>query len=146
QSSRSCSWISSTAPTAGSSPGSARTPAAATPATIISHVTALALIGVRSNSRVTYGESRRMYSLPAQCSPLSRSKIDAGCVAARSSAIVGIEELPDRPPDIGLVERQVLEDREAIRARARRRRHRLHELLLGQPEVARRARQAVAGE
>jgi hypothetical protein len=40
----------------------------------------------------------------------------------------------------------VLEDREAVRPRAGRRDHCRHELLLGQPEIARRARQAVPAQ
>ena len=41
-------------------PGSVNTPAAASPTTIISQVTALGLMRVRSSGRVTYGETRRM--------------------------------------------------------------------------------------
>src|SRR5918992_2949363 len=146
QSSRICSWMSRKAATAGHTPGSTSTPAAARPATIINHVTPFGVIRVGSSSRVRYGEARRMYSRPAQCSPLLRSKIEAGWVAARSSAIVGIEESRDGAPHAGLVQRQVLEDGEAIRTRARGPHHRLPELLLRQPEVARRAGQTVSAQ
>ena len=60
QSSSSWSWISTTAPTAGSSPGSVSSPAAARPVAIISHVTAFGVSRVRASSRVRYGDRRRM--------------------------------------------------------------------------------------
>src|SRR5918997_3472183 len=115
QSSRSWTWISTTAPIAGASPGSVSTPAAATPTRIISQVMPFGEIPVGRSSRVQYGEKRRMYSFPAQCSPLLRSKIDAGCVAARSSATEGLDVRVDTPPDLPLVEVEVLEDGVAIR-------------------------------
>src|SRR3954453_10684267 len=143
QSSRICSWIRSTAKSGPQSPGRVSAAAASTPTTSISHVIALGVIRVGTTARVRYGETRRTYRRPAQCSPLLRSKIEAGCVAARSSAIVGIEELPDGPLHVGLAEREVLEDGEAIRARARGGDDGLHELLLGEPQITRRAGEAV---
>src|SRR5215217_1406758 len=92
---------------------------------------------------VRYGEKRRTYSRPAQCSPLLRANSDAGCVAARSSAIEGVEEGADTLAHPPLVERQVLEHRVAVRPRPRRVQDRLDELRLRQPQVARQAREPV---
>jgi hypothetical protein len=52
QSSRICSWIASTAPTAGHTPGSVSSAAAASPTRIISQVTPLGEIEVRRRARV----------------------------------------------------------------------------------------------
>ena len=60
QSSSIWSWISATAPAAGTTPGRLTRNAAARPATSVAQVTAVALIRVGRIARVTYGESRRM--------------------------------------------------------------------------------------
>src|SRR3954470_8032559 len=144
QSSSSWSWISSTAPIAGSRPGTESTPAAATPTRIISAVTVFGLSPARSSHRVRCGETRRMYSRPPQCSPLLRAKMLGGWVAARSSATEGLGERTDTPLHPLLVERELLEHGEAVRAGRGRVDHRLDELLLAEAEVGDRARQAVA--
>src|SRR5688572_9133579 len=72
--------------------------------------------------------------------------MEAGCVASRSSATVGIDELRDGPPGAGLVEREVLEDREAVRPGVGRAHDGLRELLVAEPEVGRRARQPVPAQ
>src|SRR3954469_18582056 len=136
----------STAASAGSSPGSVSTPAAARPTAIISHVTALGVRGVRRNRRVTYGETPRMYSFPAQCSPLLRSKRDGGWVAARSSATEGVGERTDTRPRLPLVHRKVLQHGEPVRAGARSIEQGLDELVLRETEIAGCAREAVPGE
>src|SRR5918999_4098874 len=146
QSSRIWAWISSAAASAGSTPGKVSTAAAASPTPIIAHVTAFGVTRVASSRRVTYGENRRTYSFPAQCSPLLRANSEAGCVAARSSAIEGVEEAADTLAHPPLVEREVLEHGEAVGPRARRVQHRLRELLLGQSQVGRQPRQPVAGQ
>src|SRR4051794_39269052 len=138
--------MSSTAATAGRRPGSVRTAAAAMPTAIISHVTAFGLRGVRSSRRVTCGESLRMYSFPAQCSPLLRSNSDGGWVAARSSATEGVGERTDTRPRLPLVHREVLQDGEPVRPGVRRLEQRLDELVLAQAEVGVGAGKAVARE
>src|SRR5687767_5222846 len=120
------------------------TPAAASPAAMKSHVTASGERPRRRKSRVAYGDSRRTYSRPAQCSPLLRANISGGCVAARSSATEGFEVRVDPATHALLVEVQMLEDRVAVRPRAGRVHHRLCELVLVEPQVARGARQLVA--
>src|SRR3954449_1066867 len=137
QSSSSWRWISAKATTAQPSPGSVSAPAANTPAAIISQVTPLGVIGVRISSRVRYGEKRRMRMRPSQCSPLLRSKIEGGWVAARSSAIEGFDIAADMLAHAGVVEGEVLEQRVAVRARARRVGDGLGELLGAEPEVGR---------
>src|SRR3954467_9857085 len=121
--------MSANAATAQPSPGSVNAPAASTPARIISHVTPLGVIGVRISSRVRYGEKRRMRMRPSQCSPLLRSKIEGGWVAARSSAIEGFDIAADMLAHAGVVEGEMLEQRVAVRAGARRVGHALCELL-----------------
>src|SRR4051794_11242148 len=138
--------MSSTAATAGRRPGSVSTPAAAMPTAIISHVTAFGLSGVFSSRRVTCGDTRRMYSFPAQCSPLLRSNSDGGWVAARSSATEGVGERTDTRPRLPLVHREVFQHREAVRASARGIEHGLDELVLAQAEIAGCARQAMSRE
>src|SRR3954454_23971359 len=69
-----------------------------------------------------------------------------GCVAARSSATEGFEERVDTLPRRLLSEIEVLEDREAVGAGARRLEDGGGELRLVEPEVLRRARQPVAHE
>ena len=120
--------------------------AAPTPHSSISQVTPFALIGVRSSSHVAYGEMRRTYRRPAQCSPLTRPKIASGCTTARTSATEGLDVRTDVAPHLLLAEVEVLEDRVAVRAGARRVQDGLGELLLAQPEVRRRARQPVPRE
>src|SRR3954469_3314565 len=136
----------STAASAGSSPGSVSTPAAARPTAIISHVTALGVSVVRRNRRVRYGETPRMYSFPAQCSPLLRSKREGGWVAARSSATEGVGERTDTRPRLPLVHREVLEHCETARAGGRRVGEGLDELVLAEAEVGGRAGQGVPRE
>src|SRR3954451_16690909 len=127
-------------------PGSVSAPAARTPTKIISHVTPLGVIGVRISNRVRYGEKRRMSSRPSQCSPLLRSNIDGGWVAARSSAIEGFDIAADMLAHAGVVEGEVLQQRVAVRPRPRRVCDRLGELLGAQPEVGGQARQRVAAQ
>src|SRR4051812_23717378 len=127
-------------------PGSVSSPAATSPTTIISQVTAFGLSPVRSSRRVTTGDTRRMYSLPAQCSPLLRSNRDGGWVAARSSATEGVGERTDTRPRLLLVHREVLQDGEAIRAGGRRVEEGLDELVLREAEIVRRARKRVSCE
>src|SRR3954463_2981846 len=83
---------------------------------------------------------------PSQCSPLLRSKIDGGCVAARSSAIEGFDIAADMLAHAGVVEGEMLEQRVAVRPRARRVGDGLGELLGAQPEVGGEARQSVAAQ
>jgi hypothetical protein len=71
--------------------GTVRTSAAPRPATIIAQVTASALMRVGSSIRVTRIETCRMYSRPAQCSPLTRPITAWGWQTAWSSARVGVE-------------------------------------------------------
>src|SRR6185295_19024114 len=125
-------------------PGSVSAPAASTPTRIMSHVTPLGVIGVRMSRRVRYGDQRRMKMRPSQCSPLLRSKIDDGCVAARSSAIEGFDIAADMLAYAGVVEGEVLQQRVAVRAGPRRVGHGLRELLGAQPQVGRQPRQPVA--
>src|SRR4051812_47811004 len=127
-------------------PGSVSSPAATSPTRIISQVTAFGLSPVRSSRRVTNGDTRRMYSLPAQCSPLLRSNSDGDWVAARSSATEGVGERTDTRPRLLLVHGEVLEHRVAIRPRGRAVDHCGHELVLAQAQVRRRARQLVAAQ
>src|SRR4051812_49710574 len=127
-------------------PGSVSSPAATSPTTIISQVTAFGLSPVRSSRRVTTGETRRMYSLPAQCSPLLRSNSDGGWVAARSSATEGVGERTDTRPRLLLVHSEVLEHRVAVRPRGRGVEECCHELVLAEAEVRRRARQLVTAQ
>src|SRR5215212_8503563 len=115
QSSRIWSWIRANAPAAAATPPIARTAAAASPAATNSQVTAFADSPSRRKSLVAYGETRRTYSRPAQCSPLFRSKISAGCVAARSSATEGVDVVIDSAPHGLFIEVQVLEHRVAVR-------------------------------
>src|SRR4051794_41669299 len=112
----------------------------------MNQVTAFGVRRVRRSGRVTYAETRRMYSFPAQCSPLLRANSEAGCVTARSSATEGVGERTDTRPRLLLVHREVLEDRVAIRPRGGRVEHRGHELVLAQTELRRHPRQRVAGE
>src|SRR5438067_8762394 len=87
-----------------------------------------------------------MYSRPAQCSALWRSKISAGWPIALISASDGVGVRVDVIENRLLVEIEVLEDREAVGSRGRRVRHGFGELLVAQAEVAVGARQAVAGQ
>src|SRR5215207_11686898 len=144
QSSRIWPWMSSAAASAASTPGSVSTAAASSPTAIIAHVTTLGVTRVGTSRCVTYGEKRRTYSRPAQCSPLLRANSDGGWVVARSSAIEGADEAADTLAHPPLVEREVLEHGEAVGPRARRVQHGRRELLLAEPEVARQPRQAVA--
>src|SRR4051794_7706879 len=105
-------------------PGRLISPAARRPPTIIAPVTALGVTGVCSSARVRYGESRRMYRRPAQCSPLLRLKISAGCPTAFISAIVGVCVLVDVMPDLLLAEVEVLQDGVAVGACGGRMRNR----------------------
>src|SRR4051812_18265878 len=76
--------------------------AAASPTTLIRPVTALAVMRVGSSARVRCGETFRMYSRPAQCSALWRSKISAGWPIALISASDGVGVrggvIENRPP------------------------------------------------
>src|SRR4051794_41097230 len=72
--------------------------------------------------------------------------MEGGCVAARSSATVGLRERTDTLAHLLLTQVEVLQDRVAVGPRGRRPRHRLCELLLGEAEVCGRARQRVAGQ
>src|SRR3954469_20943405 len=146
QSSRIWSWISTTAPAAATTLSIAIRAAASPPTTTIPHVIAFGVTRVGRSARVRWIERRRTYSLPAQCSPLLRAKIEAGWATARSSAIDGRDEGADTAPHLLLVERQVLEDRVAVGPRVGSGHDRRGELLLGEPEVRRRARQPVAAE
>src|SRR4051812_1885569 len=94
--------------------------AASRPHASMSHVTAFGVTRVPASTRVRCGEKRRMYSRPAQSSPLLRSKMLAGCVASRSSAIVGRDVRTDTAPHLLRAEVEVLEDRVAVGPRARR--------------------------
>src|SRR3954463_7496993 len=146
QSSSSWSWISSTAPIAGSRPGTESTPAEATPTRIITAGPGFGLSPARSSHRVRCGETRRMYSRPPQCSPLLRAKMLGGWVAARSSATDGLGERADTLPHPLLVEGEVLEHGVAVGTGRGRVAHRRRELVGRQPEVGDGARQAVVGE
>src|SRR3954447_14430632 len=136
QSSSSWSWIRSAAPSAVHTPPRLSSAAAASPTTLIRPVTAFGEIRVGSNPRVRYGDSRRMYSRPAQCSALWRSKISAGWPIALISASDGVGVRVDVIENRLLVEIEVLQDREAVGARGGRVGHRLGELLVAQAEVA----------
>src|SRR5215213_6515167 len=152
QSSSSWHWISTTTTTGGHQPGSVSTAAAARPTAIISHVTPLGVSCVGISSRVRYGDRRRMYSLPAQCSPLLRAKIESGCVRTRSSAIEGIALAVGRRERLhalergGVVELEVLEDRVAVGTGQRRVHDGLRELRLAEPEVGGDAREVVPAQ
>ena len=127
---------------------SSSAPRPASPPAIISHVTPFGVIGVRSSSRVRYGDTRRMYSRPAQCSPLLRAKIEAGWVAARSSAIDGARRTrrtraPRLPPRRGRGARGSCSGPAAWPARARRP---AANCVVGEPEVGGHARQPVAAQ
>src|ERR1041385_4520662 len=87
-----------------------------------------------------------MYSRPAQCSALWRSKISAGWPIALISASDGVGVRVDVIENRLLVEIEVLQDREAVRPSVRRVGDRLGELLVAEPEVAVRAGQGVMGE
>src|SRR3954449_7663905 len=87
-----------------------------------------------------------MYSRPAQCSPLVRSKTDAGWVTARSSAIEGRDEFVDALTDLVLTEVEVLEDGVPVGARRRRLGDGEGELLGAQAEVGGQPRGAVAAQ
>src|SRR6185312_10631982 len=141
QSSRSWSWISSTAPSAAHRLTRLSRAAATRPTTLIVPVTALGEMLVGSSARVRYGETRRIYRRPAQCSALWRSKISAGWPIARISASDGVGVRVDVIENRLLVEIEVLQDREAVRPGGRGVRHCVHELLVAQPEIAVRARQ-----
>src|SRR3954471_12845936 len=87
-----------------------------------------------------------MSTRPSQCSPLLRSKIDGGCVAARSSAIEGFDIAADMLAHAGVVEGEMLEQRVAVWPRARRVGDGLGELLGAQPEGGGQRRQPVAAQ
>src|SRR5437764_10806634 len=146
QSSSSWSWMSRAAPNAAARFGRLVKAAAASPTTLMSAVMTFADTRVGSSAFVRYGDSRRMYSRPAQCSALWRSKISAGWPIALISASDGVGVRVDVIENRLLVEIEVLQDREAVGARGRRVGHRLCELLVAQAEVAVGARQAVAGQ
>src|SRR4051794_41750521 len=112
----------------------------------MNQVTAFGVRRVRRSGRVTYAETRRMYSFPAQCSPLLRAKSEAGCATARSSATEGVGERTDTRPRLLLVHREVLQHGVAIRPGRRRLEHGRHELILAETEVGRHPRQRVALE
>src|SRR4051794_34060867 len=83
---------------------------------------------------------------PSQCSPLLRSKIEGGWVAARSSAIEGFDIAADMLAHAGVVEGEMLEQRVAVRAGPGGIGDRLGELLGAQPEVGGQARQTMAAQ
>src|SRR4051795_591752 len=135
QSRSTCRLMSRTAASAVRMPGMASMTAARTPTRIISHVTAFGVSRVGTSRWVRYGDARRMYRRPDQCSPLLRAKMDGGCVTARSSAIDGLGERADTPRHLLAAEVEVLEDRETVRPRARRLQDGLGELVVAQAEV-----------
>ena len=61
--------------------------AADQPTRIMIAVTPFAVIGVRRNSQVRYGERLRRYSDAVQCSAFARSRTSGGWLTARSSAM-----------------------------------------------------------
>src|SRR3954447_15414789 len=138
--------MSSTAAAGPASPGNVTHSAASMPTGIISQVTAFAESGVDRKMRVAYGDSRRMYSRPVQCSALARLVTERGCVTARSSAIEGRDEVIHSSLDLVRVHLQVLEDGVAVRPRGRRVPDRGRELLGREAEVARQPGHAVAAQ
>src|SRR4051794_31899116 len=135
QSRSTCRLMSRTAASAVRIPGMASMTAATTPTRIISHVTAFGVSRVGTSRCVRYGDARRMYRRPDQCSPLLRAKMDGGCVTARSSAIDGLGEGADTACHLPAVEVEVLEDREAVRPRGGRLQDRLGEPVVVEAEV-----------
>src|SRR4051794_27707671 len=85
-----------------------------------------------------------MYSRPAQCSALWRSKISAGWPPALISASEGVGVRVDAIENRLLVQVEVLQDGEAVGPGGRRIGHGLRELLVAQPELAVTAREAMA--
>ena len=81
--------MSTATPTAAASPGTAVSTPASTPETMNATVTAFGDQPSRANTTVAYGETRRMYSRPAQCSSLSLASTCGGWPMARTSASVG---------------------------------------------------------
>src|SRR6266540_7483898 len=134
------------APIAQARPGKLRTSAARSPVGIISAVTEFALNPARRKTRVTYGETRRMYRRPAQCSASARPTSHSGWVAALSSAIEGADKVLHAGSDRCLVQFEVLEDGETIGAGRGGESDGSGELLLRESKVARQARDAVAAQ
>ena len=144
QSSRIWTWISSTAATAGSTPGSVSTAAAASPATIIAPVTRVRRStgsGGSAASDTARGGARRAGRPSARRCCARRSTAAASPRAAQRSK--ASRNARTRSLTSVFVEAEVLEDRVAVGPGRRRVQHRLHELLLRQAEVGRRARQPV---
>src|SRR6185437_13082844 len=91
-------------------------------------------------------DSRRMYSRPAQCSPLRRSMVVCGWATARSSATDGADIVLNSFPDLVLRQPEVLKDGVAAGPRAGCQHHRGRELFGREADVAGRDGQAVPFE
>src|SRR5690348_9598160 len=91
-------------------------------------------------------DRRRMYSRPAQCSPLRRSIVVCGWATARSSATDGADIVLNSPPDLVLGQPEVLKDGVAAGPGAGSQHHRGRELVDRQPDVAGGDGQAVPSE
>src|SRR5699024_12159830 len=115
QSNSNCAWISNNATIADHNVGIVNTAAASGPLAIISQVTPFGVIRVGSSALVRYSDTCRMYSLPAQCSPLTLPITSSGCHTSRSWAIEGYEEVIDTVSDLRLIQRQVFKNSVRIR-------------------------------
>src|ERR1700730_6166716 len=93
------------------SPPNEITTPAAMPHAINARVTACGGRPSRAKTHVAWGEIRRMYSRPAQCSSLSLSITDGGCPLAFSSASDGPDIVPYPLDRLSLGQAEVLQDR-----------------------------------
>src|SRR4051794_32258552 len=91
-------------------------------------------------------EISRMYSRPAQCSPLRRSFRPGGWTTGRSSATDGLCIVCVGVPDLVGGQVEVFEDRVATGPGLRGELHDLDELVRGEADLVRQYRQAVAVE
>src|SRR5260370_38944171 len=102
------------------SPPNATTTPAASPHAMKARVTAFGAQPSRAKTHVAWGEIRRMYSRPAQCSSLSLSITDGGCPRAFSSASDGPDIVPYPLARLSLGQAEVLQAPVPARAGARR--------------------------
>src|SRR5882672_3774981 len=84
-------------------------------------------MGEPTRRRVTRSEIHRMYSRPAQCSPLRRRIFSAGWTTRRSSSSVGVDIVLYRVTEFRFGQIEMFQDRVTTGSRPRRVRYRFDE-------------------